>query len=220
MTTMRRIRPKLPPIYIDRPPFGSIEDPWTAPASCWNNDHQLRAPQARNTTRVLLRAASRHSRCRRRQGRDTRENLRSPRRLSRLRRRAQRSASACVAPRRPMCPGTHSSCAPCARCLSSSAFSLLAESLAPMGVQGLRPDLSNSWTSRHWRCGPFSASSPPRFGVETSTTRSTAGCKSAGRPDVEPALDTDWTVPCRNSQHAGAVWSCSGGTDSRRCSNA
>ena len=37
MTTMRRTRPKPPPIYIERSPFGSIEDPWTVPASCWND---------------------------------------------------------------------------------------------------------------------------------------------------------------------------------------
>jgi hypothetical protein len=56
MTTMRRIRPTPPPIYIEHSPFRSIEDCWTA-SSCCNDGHQLRAPQDRNTTRVVLPAA-------------------------------------------------------------------------------------------------------------------------------------------------------------------
>ena len=69
MTTMRRTRPKPPPIYIERSPFWSIEDPWTAASSRVNNAHHVRASQARKTTRVVLPAASR---CRRRQGQGVR----------------------------------------------------------------------------------------------------------------------------------------------------
>jgi hypothetical protein len=64
MTTIRRIRPKLPPINIERSPFRSIEDSWTAPASRCNDGHQSCASQARNATRVLLPSTSQHSRCR------------------------------------------------------------------------------------------------------------------------------------------------------------